>query len=164
MFYTADEMLSWNYQNAMKIFREFLANTSNAHDSELLKSIQGFMYLVSRRRYANVSDYTCDIRGGKQKVREVIRNSQKDTLILIDGESGTGKSTFAANLCKKEGFFLFDIDKGAGELTMEHIKATNANMILFKMEPYLVYPNGSFVSVDAKSDELLDERMEEIGM
>ena len=45
---------------------------------------------------------------------------------------------------------------------MEHIKATNANMILFKMEPYLVYPNGSFVSVDAKSDELLDERMEEI--
>ena len=161
MMFNAENMLSLNYENVMNLYVDFQKNNSNSRGQAIFTKFQNYMRMVAMQRYAEVKDFTKDTEAGKQKVQELIQASKKGTLILIDGESGTGKSTFAAKLCQKEGFFLFDIDDYAEQMMLKHMQATRGKII--DIGPaYILYGNGKMVGLEEKSDELLRKQTEEI--
>ncbi|MBQ6860611.1 MAG: hypothetical protein IJO08_03085 [Clostridia bacterium] len=140
------EMLSWNYQKAMTTYDEFLRNMGNARGEALADDFMSYLQVVANRRYSQVRDYTKFPREGEKYVAEIIQSSKHGTLIIVDGESGTGKSTFAKKLCQKEDFFLFDLDEYAAKLLTEYLFSGDAGMIFF----------------DQKQDELLRQHTERI--
>ena len=91
-----EEMAKWNYSRAWKFF------TENAFSGLIPETV---LYLRSLSLCPTV-----DVRGCSN-AREKILNSLKDkTLILIDGASLNGKTTFAMRLVKQTNASVVDID------------------------------------------------------
>ena len=146
MLYDVSEMLAWNYEKAMTIYEECMRNVGSARSNAILNDFVGYMRAVASRRCSQVYDYTKSPRLGKEYVAEIIQKSKRATLIVVDGESGTGKTTFAKKLCQKEDFFLFDLDEYAAKLFTEHMFSGNGGVIV----------------IDEKQDELLRQHTERI--
>lgn len=94
---TIEEMKNWNYETACNYFSE---NAFHCYIPETE------LYITSLE-----TSPAEDLRGDKQAYEKIMNTlSNKKTLILVDGSSLNGKTTFAQRLVKKIKGNIIDID------------------------------------------------------
>ena len=93
---TLEEMNSWDYKTAYSFFEK------NAYLNIIPESV---IYLNSLP-----IGTTADLRSNYESREIILRSISSSTLILIDGASGNGKTTFGKRLSKFIGAELIDID------------------------------------------------------
>lgn len=93
---TIDEMDKWNYAKAWKFFTENACNRLIPESKLYVRNMN--------------SCQTIDIRNDKDAREKILASIKCKTLILMDGSSLNGKSTFAERLAHIVGATIVDID------------------------------------------------------
>lgn len=91
-----EEMVNWDYSKAWKFF------TENAFGRLIPETV---LYLRSLSLCQ-----TEDVRGCSDAYEKILNSLKKHTLVLIDGSSLNGKTTFAKRLAKQANATVIDID------------------------------------------------------
>ena len=112
------EMLDWNYE---KVFDFFMASPEST-SIRTLDLARGYIQQVMALRYVPTYDFVDRDGAAKDALKKLLQAAKKKALIVIDGASGVGKTTFARKLCEKEGYVLFDFDERATAFFTEHLK------------------------------------------
>ena len=111
-----EEMIKWNYAKAWKFF------TENAFGRLIPETV---VYIGCLSPCT-----TEDVRGCPDAREKILNSLKENTLILIDGASLNGKTTFAKRLAKKTNASVVDIDLLCKDwIEVEYEKITNPNQI-----------------------------------
>ena len=135
--HTINEMEKWNYTKAWKFFSE------NAVKKFIPESA---LYL----RSLGICE-TIDVRDDKDARNKIMASLNSKSLILIDGASLNGKTTFANRLAKSIGAEVVDVDLICMDWSDEQLKKLNF------IETALFY-----AKFDELTDKFLLENLEEI--
>lgn len=135
---TMEEMNNWNYAKTWKFFSE---NAFNRFIPETEQYIRSLKVCVTE-----------DLREEKDAKLKILNALKKKTLILIDGSSLNGKTTFANRLSKHIQANIVDIDLICKDWIEEHLEKTT-NLI----ERFYLLGN-----VDKLTDVYILENLEKI--
>lgn len=135
---TIEEMSKWNYKTAWKFFTE---NAFNRYIPESELYIRSLTLVPTE-----------DLRDDENARQKILGNLKKKSLILIDGSSLNGKTTFANRLSKQIKASIVDIDLICADWIEQKLaKATNP------IEHFSVLMN-----IDSLTDVYIMENLEKI--
>lgn len=106
---TLTEMMKWNYKKAWQFFTE--------------NAVQ--RYIPESEYYIRSLNYvpTIDLRDNRKAKEIITQKISSNTLILIDGPSANGKTTFAYRISQHINGIVIDIDLLCQEWIETHLKA-----------------------------------------
>ena len=129
---TVAEMMSWNYEEA---FNFFMAKGGMMKDYWKVDLADKYVRCVYNCKVSTyVSDFIRALSRAKAAIKRFIEFAGDSTLIVIDGESGTGKTTFAKKLCEKRDFVFLDYDECAKNFFEEYLKSSNKSCYIVSEE------------------------------
>lgn len=138
--FSIEEMRKWDYKTALKFFNE----------NAVLKYCEEAQVYV---RDSNISQ-TIDLRDDKNAREKILASLKSKTLVLVDGSSLSGKSTFAKRLAPIIDANIVDIDIICQEFLHEQLRSSNNSERFLFLSGYDYF--------DKLSDQFLENNLENI--